>query len=111
MDESSLSVLERGDAVYVKLSGNAQVDTATALKNELAGRKPVKDVAVDWESAEHVSASVLQVLFSCAKSLRQGGRRLWIEKDNPQVREYLRLAGLAGHFPPAAESHQRDADA
>jgi anti-anti-sigma regulatory factor len=54
---------------------------------------------------------MLQVLLGLQKSLRAAGFSLWIERDNPHIREYLRLSGLSEHFPvrsasPSISAHE-----
>jgi anti-anti-sigma factor len=98
--ESSVSVDERESVVRVKLTGKVRVDAAALLKEKLAGVEKSKDVVLDWQEAEHVDASVLQVLLALKGLIEATGLSVMVERDNPHVREYLRLAGLAEHFQP-----------
>ena len=110
MSAEQISVKVRASDVLVKLRGNVRVDSASSLQQRLLETLGTKDLAVDWEQAEHVDASALQVLLACAKTLKQRTGALRVEKDNPHVRQYLELAGLSDYFPlrqlpPAAEAN------
>lgn len=97
--KSLVSLSERDVGVCIKLSGQARVDTAALLMEQLAGFQHSKDVLPDWEEVEHVDASVLQVLLALNQQLEAAGRRLRVQIDNPHVREHLQVAGLAEFFP------------
>jgi anti-anti-sigma factor len=94
-----VSLRERNGTVLVKLRGDVRVEAAAQLLLEAAQADPQKDAVVDWEQAEHVDTCVFQVLLSFQQRLAESGRSLKVEKDNPHVREYLRLAGLSDLFP------------
>jgi len=83
----------------VKLEGSARVETAVRLKQELAQAQIAHEVAIDWGEAEHVDACVLQVLLALGKLLAERGSSLIVDRDNPKVRQYLKLSGLSEYFP------------
>ena len=83
----------------VKIEGNAGVETAALLKQELVRAHIAHDVAIDWAEAEHVETCVLQVLLALRKWLLDRGLSLVVEKDNSKVRGYLTVSGLSEYFP------------
>ncbi len=97
--DSSVSFEVRGGAVCVKFRGRMGVDAANSMVGQLRQLGTSKDFVLDWKEAEHVDASALQVVLSLKKSLDVAGRTLSVEKDNPQVRDYLRISGLEPYFP------------
>ena len=97
--DPQVSLLEQDDLLSLKLRGDARVEAAALLLQQAAQADLQKDVAVDWEEAEHVETSVFQVLLAIQKRLTQHGRSLIVEKDNPHVRDCLQLAGLSDSFP------------
>ena len=58
-----------------------------------------KDVAIDWQDAEHVGASAIQVLLALGSALSRHGHKLYVIHDNPSVRRFLELSGLSAKFP------------
>lgn len=108
--DSSVSFEVRGGAICVKFRGRVGVDAANSMAGQLRELGTSKDFVLDWKEAEHVDASALQVVLSLKKSLEAAGQSLSVEKDNPQVREYLRISGLESYFllpqTPAASGRQ-----
>lgn len=101
-------VTDQGDCLVVQFEGNARVETATLLKEELAQVQITHNVAVEWDQAEHVDACVLQVLLILRKLLKDRGLSFTVGKDNTRVREYLKWSGLSEYFPvqsPSPEDH------
>jgi anti-anti-sigma factor len=99
MAQPGFSLFEQDNCAMVKIEGNARVETAVLLKQELSRMQIDHEVAIDWSDAEHVDACVLQVLLAFRKSLAKRGFSLMVDKDNPKVRNYLKLSGLAQFFP------------
>ena len=99
MSANQISVTARGKNVVVTLHGNVRVDAASLLQRSLLEAGGQKNLAINWEQAEHVDACALQVLLAYAKTLKHSECSLHVEKDNPHVRQYLELAGLTDHFP------------
>ncbi len=99
MSQSGLCVFEEEGRTMVKLEGSARVETAVRLKQELAQAQIAHEVAIDWGEAEHVDACVLQVLLALGKLLAERGSSLIVDRDNPKVRQYLKLSGLSEYFP------------
>ncbi len=99
MGQPGVSVSDEENCMMVKLEGSARVETAILLKQKLAQSQIAREVAIDWGEAEHVDASVLQVLLVLGKSLAERGSRIVVDQDNPRVREYLKLSGLSEYFP------------
>jgi anti-anti-sigma regulatory factor len=99
MNKPVVSLLQGEEATILMLRGNARADAADLLLEQLLQSATNKDVLVDWESAEHVDPCVLQVLRSFQKLLGNRGFSLSVAKDNPAIREYLRLSGFADDFP------------
>jgi anti-anti-sigma regulatory factor len=60
------------------------------------------DVTLDWSKAERVDLSVIQLLLAFRAAPLSAGRAFWVSGDNPNIREYLRIAGLSCHFPEKA---------
>jgi len=86
------------------LTGQVDLDAAAQLRGqavELAAR--ARPVEIDWSGAEHVGPSAVQVLLALAAAMTAGGHTLEVRSDNPRVRGFLELAGLASHFPMAEE--------
>jgi anti-anti-sigma factor len=112
MDQAGVSVSERDGCMTIRLEGQGGMDAARSLQQLLAV-PAAQNVAIDWESADHVHAGVLQVLLSTRSSLAENGLSLAVVRDNPRVREYLQLSGLGQYFPvrPEAElSATREGD-
>jgi anti-anti-sigma factor len=99
MAQSGLSLSDEDGRMIVKIEGNARVETAMLLKQSLAQTPAAHEVAIDWGEAEHVDASVLQVLLALRKSLVEQGLPFMVDSDNLKVREYLKLSGLSEYFP------------
>lgn len=99
MEQPGLCLLDENGQMIVKIEGNARVETAALLKQSLAQTQTASGVAIDWSAAEHVDASVLQVLLALRNSLAEHGLPFVVDKDNLQVREFLRLSGLSEYFP------------
>lgn len=99
MAEPGVSLLDEEGRTVLKIAGSARVETAVLLRESLAQRPPDREVAIDWSEAEHVDASVLQVLLALRRSLVERGLSFIVDKDNLKVREYLKLAGLSDCFP------------
>jgi len=104
MEEPTVSLLECDGLAVVLLQGSASVETCARLHALLLQAGPDRNVAVDWERVEHVSAATVQVLLALQRRLAQRGFSLSVLKDNRRVRNYLEMAGLADYFPlrPAA---------
>jgi anti-anti-sigma factor len=103
IEQPGLSVLNMDGRMIVRIEGNARVETAMLLKQileqSLEQTPAAPEVAIDWSEAEHVDASVLQVLLALRKSLDEHGTPFVVDKDNSKVREFLKLSGLAEYFP------------
>jgi anti-anti-sigma factor len=97
--QPGLSVFDEEGRMIVKIEGSARVETAVLLKQELSQAQIPHEVAVDWGDAEHVDACVLQVLLALGKFLTERGSSLIVDRDNPKVRQYLKLSGLSEYFP------------
>ncbi|MGA9528540.1 MAG: STAS domain-containing protein [Terriglobales bacterium] len=104
MTEAGISLLDEEGRMVVKIEGKARVETAVLLRQKLAESLITQEVAIDWAEAEHVDASVLQVLLALRKLLGERGLPLVVDKDNTKVREYLRLSGLTEYFPLGGEA-------
>jgi anti-anti-sigma regulatory factor len=112
MNIDVISVDRDSTAIRLKICGDAGVENATELRQRLLATEISGDLVVDWEAAERVHTSVLQVLLSFSKTLKPGCS-VRVEKDNPQLREYLELSGLSDFFPlrqapPPAEPRNPD---
>ncbi len=99
MPHPGFSLFDEDGRTVVKIEGNARVETAMLLKQSLAQTQTAHEVAIDWGEAEHVDASVLQVLLAFRKSLAERGSAFMVDRDNLKVREYLKLSGLSEYFP------------
>jgi anti-anti-sigma factor len=99
MAESGFSVFEEENCVIVKIEGSARVESAALLRQRLAQTQIAHEVAIDWSEAEHVDASVLQVLLALRKLLADRRLPLVVDQDNSKVRGYLKLSGLSEYFP------------
>lgn len=104
MDTPAVVIDDREKEIVVRLAGAARVEAAGRLRERFLQIGTPKNVALAWKDAEHVDASVLQVLLAVQKELSAGGRTLHVEEDNLTVRHYLQVSGLAGHFPVPAAS-------
>ncbi len=99
MPDPAISLFDENGCTVVKVEGNARVEMAALLKDKLALAQLAHDVAIDWSEAEHVDASVLQVLLALRKLLAEHSLALMVDKDNAKVRSYLKLSGLSDYFP------------
>ena len=106
MAEPGISLFDEDGRMTLKIEGNARVETAVFLQQNLAQARITHGVAVDWGEAEHVDACVLQVLLALRKLLAERGLPFMVDKDNAKVRGYLRLSGLSECFPVQDFSHQ-----
>jgi anti-anti-sigma factor len=102
MQEPVISSLERDGILILQLKGKARVEAAQLLQQQLAQIDSNRDLALDWEQAEHIDACVLQVLLAFRKSRSDRQFSLTVDRDNPHVREYLRMSGLSDYFPVRA---------
>ena len=99
MAQSGLSLIDKEDCLVVKIEGSARVEAAVLLKEKLAKTKFAHEVVIDWGEAEHVDASVLQVLLALRQTLAEQGLSFLVDIDNSKVRQYLNLSGLSEYFP------------
>ena len=99
MENETYSLNERQGTMIVKLAAKARVDAAIMLHHQLLQGNLQQHVAVDWSEADHVDASVLQVLLGLQRSLSERGFSLTVALDNERVREYLQYSGLSECFP------------
>jgi len=104
MGTPTLVIEDRENGIEVRLTGSARVEAANRLRERFLQIGTLKNITLAWKDAEHVDASVLQVLLAVQKELSAGGRTLHVEEDNLTVRHYLQVSGLAGHFPVPAAS-------
>jgi len=83
----------------VVLEGPIDQDAAAELRLE-AQRLLSGDAAVqiDWHAATYASAGAIQVLLALESALKARGRNLRVLRDNVEIRCFLELAGLSGHF-------------
>ncbi len=105
---SSVSISRTDGVIRVTLVGRAGVDLAGELRTKLSEIGPTESISIDWGKAEHVEASVLQVLLSLQRS---GGRSLCVRGDNEKVRQYLKLSGLSESFPVIGDAAIADSGA
>jgi anti-anti-sigma factor len=98
MADSGFVLLDKQDRMIVRLEGAARVETASLIKQELAQASITHNVAIDWGGAEHVDASVLQVLLALRKLVVERGLSFMVDKDDARVRGYLKLSGLSEYF-------------
>ena len=99
-------VIDQEGCTLIRLVGHARMETAVLLHESLAKAPFAHSVMIEWEEAEHVDACVLQVLLAVRKALSARGLALTVRKDNPKVREYLNLSGLAEYFPAQPQSSE-----
>ena len=97
--KAAISFEQRDCDTVLTLAGDVRVENAAGLKDGLQQNGFTRDLVIDWSVSEHVHSCILQLLLAQAKTLKQHGHSLRVEKDNPQVRGYLQLAGLSDHFP------------
>jgi len=102
MDTPTVAIDHREDAIVLRLSGPARVAAAEQLREKFLQIGTRKNLVLAWKNAEHVDASVLQVLLAIRSELAAGGLALRVEEDNAMVRHYLQVSGLAGYFPAPA---------
>jgi anti-anti-sigma factor len=99
----SIEVREEDTRDLLVLAGQLDASAAVPLRataQRLAGQE--KGVAIEWERAEHVGVSALQVLLALAAALEEKGKAVAVASDNPDVRGFLELAGLSARFPVCA---------
>ncbi|HUK25759.1 MAG TPA: STAS domain-containing protein [Terriglobales bacterium] len=104
MQAAGVSLSEQGGWLTLRLEGQAGMEAAELLQQRLQAAAPGQSLAIDWGPAEHVHGSVLQVLLAFRNSLVQRGLAVAVIRDNPSVREYLRLSGLGQYFPAPADA-------
>lgn len=92
MEQPGLSLFDEDGRMIVRIEGNARVETAMLLQQTLAQTQGAHEVGIDWGAAEHVDASVLQVLLALRTSLAERGLPFLVDKENVKVREYLKLS-------------------
>ena len=99
MNKPVVSLLPGESATVLMLRGSARADAAGLLLEQFLESATDKNVLVDWERAERVDPCVFQVLRAFQRLLGQRGFSLTVTKDNPAIREYLRLSGFSDDFP------------
>jgi len=108
MEQPTVSLADRDGTAVVTVRGRTTVEACKQLQQRLLQANISGNVVVEWEQAEHVHASLLQILLALQAMIAPRGFSLSVGKDSRQVRNYLEMAGLAGRFPvqPAAPASE-----
>ncbi len=98
--EGGIRVTHHKEDTKISLVGTADPAMVEALHACLAGLADGdKDVVIDCSLAEHVPASVFQVLVAAQITLAKRQRKIAVESESPGIRTYLALAGFSAFFP------------
>jgi len=104
-DTFRIAVEQRDSHALMTLEGPVDLEAAASLRVEverlLGGSAAVR---IDWHAAGHFCAGAIQVLLALGAALTARGGSLSVAGDNPDIRRFLELAGLSGHFPVREQS-------
>lgn len=57
-----------------------------------------EDLSLDWEKAERLDTSALQILLALKNGLHEKGRKMQLSTLTPGLEKHFSLAGFAGAF-------------
>lgn len=91
-----ISKVERGDELYLTVSGRIDATTAPTLEAELkrAAAEGGAAVIVDFAEVDYVSSAGLRALLVGAKGLAGQGRKLVVARARDDVLDVIRLTGF-----------------
>jgi anti-anti-sigma factor len=93
-----VAVVERSAFTLIRLDGELDVYTATALRDRMADHDPARrSLVIDLREVTFVDSAGLGVLVSLRNQARQGGRRVGL-MCSASVGELLALTGLLTSF-------------
>lgn len=89
-----------GDLYTLDVHGEADVETAPALRNALLELMDdgAREIRIDLGGTEFLDSTALGVLVGALKRLRAIGGSLTVLSPSPRVRQIIDLTGLAGTF-------------
>ncbi|HEV2934581.1 MAG TPA: STAS domain-containing protein, partial [Streptosporangiaceae bacterium] len=101
-DETGLSLFsrtDRGGYVIAALSGDLDIASAPALREQLFSMlRTASHLIIDLSALEHADASGLAVLVSSRRRARLLGGSLRLAAPSPEVARVLSAAGLNQHL-------------
>src|SRR3954452_17444203 len=91
---------QEGDRFTLGVTGEADVDTAPALRGALLELidDGARHIAIDLGGTEFLDSTALGVLVGAMKRLKAIGGSLTVRSPSPRVRQIIDLTGLAGTF-------------
>ncbi len=87
---------ERSERWEVKLMGELDIDSSTALKERLSEilEEKTADVIVNAEDLEYIDSTGLGMLIGVIKQLKSKGKELIIVNPQDSVSKLFRITGL-----------------
>jgi anti-sigma B factor antagonist len=96
----SIDVSTRETSTVITLSGDIDIQTAPALREQLASLSPaVRIVVVDLAAVEFLDSSGVGALVGAAAALEEAGGSLRLACPPPQVQKVFRISRLAEVIP------------
>jgi anti-sigma B factor antagonist len=87
---------QRGGTVYVRLSGELDISTASKVEDELARVEPTQPetIVLDLRTLAFMDSTGLRLLIAADSRARNQGRRLTIVKGPEPVQRVFRITRL-----------------
>lgn len=96
----SIDVSNHEASTVITLSGDIDIETAPALREQLAALPPrVRTVVVDLSDVEFLDSSGVGALVGAADALRAAGGSLRLACPRPRVQKVFRISRLAEVIP------------
>ena len=98
--ELSIDVSTQEASTVITLAGDIDIETAPALREQLAALSPtVRIVVVDLSAVEFLDSSGVGALVGAAAALREAGGSLRLACPPPRVQKVFRISRLAEVIP------------
>lgn len=96
----SIDVSSRATSTVITLAGDIDIQTAPALREQLASLPPAPQViVVDLSAVEFLDSSGVGALVGAAATLRAAGGSLRLACPPPRVQKVFRISRLAEVIP------------
>ncbi len=103
--EPAWKLEERERTYFVALSGVINRELVDRFHQEVRRMAAsAKDVVIECSAAEYLDACILQELLALRAALEAKGKVLRCTGNNPSIRRYIQIAGLAEYLPWSAEA-------
>lgn len=101
-----LRVVEsRPDLVHIALSGKLDVEGEAQISDKFQEltSDDSKHVIVDMSEVTYLASLGIRLLFTSAKSLANGGKKMIVFRPQPMVEETLNTSGTVNFIPVAGD--------